>query len=672
MKKYLVLTSIFALAACGGGGGGGSGGPGGSSTPHSSTPPITAVQGFSGGTTVNANNAELTNMSSYTVDYGTSENATKQAMVNYVQSKLGGAKGLSLTRSASSRESNRDGFTPEQFANADAALTQMKQVVYDLVTRADDPAALTTYVTRYRTSVIQALKLADQTVDDNASIGELITAFTTFKTSAGLTTENLVEKMDQFDHDEFEITKHRLDDVRLKDTGEEGFFKFKLDTAGKIQSVALMEDPTSEYGSSWANKRVILSDGHAVQTGPGEGGTLNPFDTDYLTDKAGVLVRNGTSFSNDVHYYKFQLGRYNEGTGALVLTSGHDASAMLQPDDLKKIEITSEAALTPETAKEQLVQYIIEKINKKIHNQDSNIDDDLQDAIEVANWYIDKINASIDTDAIAAANQGIIHQVATMHGMGKEDGVKLKYSDFGYASLTRSMPGKPNETQYLTYVGGYDDRRMDNAVLNDDLDGATFTGTAIVTVEDHHRNKTLDTESRKTALYKDTTAQLQYNIVGDKARHTLTMGGLKAIDGQVTTNSDWYSMVVQGTEDNPNLSVTFDATGKTIDSDYQFFRADAEGNITRNEANSIAAGDRIVNSTGTANTINMVTGTQSLIEEHHKLNGSASAEYYGQDPSNPTEATSGVWMDERWANDGNTIQHEVSVYGAFGGQKDAE
>ena len=671
MKKYLVLTSIFALAACGGGGGG-SGGPGGSSTPHSSTPPITAVQGFSGGTTVNANNAELTNMSSYTVDYGTSENATKQAMVNYVQSKLGSAKGLSLTRSASSRESNRDGFTPEQFANADAALTQMKQVVYDLVTRADDPAALTTYVTRYRTSVIQALKLADQTVDDNASVGELLTAFTTFKTSAGLTTENLVEKMDQFDHDEFEITKHRLDDVRLKDTGEEGFFKFKLDTAGKIQSVALMEDPTSEYGSSWANKRVILSDGHAVQTGPGEGGTLNPFDTDYLTDKAGVLVRNGTSFSNDVHYYEFQLGKYNEGTGALVLTSGHDASAMLQPDDLKKIEITSEAALTPETAKEQLVQYIIEKINKKIHNQDSNIDDDLQDAIEVANWYIDKINASIDTDAIAAANQGIIHQVATMHGMGKEDGVKLKYSDFGYASLTRSMPGKPNETQYLTYVGGYDDRRMDNAVLNDDLDGATFTGTAIVTVEDHHRNKTLDTESRKTALYKDTTAQLQYNIVGDKARHTLTMGGLKAIDGQVTTNSDWYSMVVQGTEDNPNLSVTFDATGKTIDSDYQFFRADAEGNITRNEANSIAAGDRIVNSTGTANTINMVTGTQSLIEEHHKLNGSASAEYYGQDPSNPTEATSGVWMDERWANDGNTIQHEVSVYGAFGGQKDAE
>ena len=671
MKKYLVLTSIFALAACGGGGGG-SGGPGGSSTPHSSTPPITAVQGFSGGTTVNANNAELTNMSSYTVDYGTSENATKQAMVNYVQSKLGSAKGLSLTRSASSRESNRDGFTPEQFANADAALTQMKQVVYDLVTRADDPAALTTYVTRYRTSVIQALKLADQTVDDNASVGELLTAFTTFKTSAGLTTENLVEKMDQFDHDEFEITKHRLDDVRLKDTGEEGFFKFKLDTAGKIQSVALMEDPTSEYGSSWANKRVILSDGHAVQTGPGEGGTLNPFDTDYLTDKAGVLVRNGTSFSNDVHYYEFQLGKYNEGTGALVLTSGHDASAMLQPDDLKKIEITSEAALTPETAKEQLVQYIIEKINKKIHNQDSNIDDDLQDAIEVANWYIDKINASIDTDAIAAANQGIIHQVATMHGMGKEDGVKLKYSDFGYASLTRSMPGKPNETQYLTYVGGYDDRRMDNAVLNDDLDGATFTGTAIVTVEDHHRNKTLDTESRKTALYKDTTAQLQYNIVGDKARHTLTMGGLKAIDGQVTTNSDWYSMVVQGTEDNPNLSVTFDATGKTIDSDYQFFVADAEGNITRNEANSIAAGDRIVNSTGTANTINMVTGTQSLIEEHHKLNGSASAEYYGQDPSNPTEATSGVWMDERWANEGNTIQHEVSVYGAFGGQKDAE
>ena len=78
----------------------------------------------------------------------------------------------------------------------------------------------------------------------------------------------------------------------------------------------------------------------------------------------------------------------------------------------------------------------------------------------------------------------------------------------------------------------------------------------------------------------------------------------------------------------------------------------------------------MTNNGNPGHTINTVDGTTSTVEGHHRLNGTASAEYYGQDAANPTEATAGFWMDERYANDDNNIQHELSVYGAFGGQKD--
>ena len=671
MKKSLVLTSLLALAACGGGSGG-TGGSGGSGTGGGGIPaaPVITVPGFSAGTTVNANNTDLTNMSSYTVDYGTNEDTTKQKMINYVNAHLGGSRGLlNNTRAASTQRSGGMRVDDAEFAAADAALTQMKQIVYDMVHKSEQgTAALTAYVAQYKDAIIQALRLADQQVPDDASVAQLVTLFNVFKTASGITSENLVAKMNEFDLNNFEITKYALDGVRLKDTGEEGFFKFKLDDTGAIESVALMEDPISEYGSSWANKRIIIDNsGDAVAVAPDAIWGLNPFNTDYLTDMAGTLVRNGTEFSNTVHFYEFDLGKYNEGTGALAFTS-----TILQPDDLKKIELNSEDLLTPETAKAKLKEYIISKVNKKIHNQHGEDNQtDLDRALAVVNWYFDKIDSEINNAFVEGAWQGDIHQVATMHGMGKEDGVKLKYSDFGYASLTRTM-GNKQDTNYLTYVGGYDQRRMNNDVANTDLDGATFTGTSIVTVEDHHKNKNTNTETTNTALYKDTTATLRYDVVGDKAKHTLTMANLKAIDGGATLGSDWYTMVVSGTEGvtnaagNPEMKVAFNAAGKDIDADYQFFKAADDGSITRNE--NLTAANQVVKTDGTEFAIDMTDGVD--LGNGHRAQGSASAEYYGQDTTNPTEATAGVWMDERWATGDNKIQHELSVYGAFGGQKD--
>lgn len=666
MKKYAVLTSVLALAACGGGGGGSHSG-----TPGEIRPTIT-VEGFSAGTTVNANNTQLTNMSSYTVDYDDSENATKQAMVNYVQNHLGSSRGL-LSRAAT-RDSmqSRDGFTDEQFAAADAAIQEMKQVIYDMVVKSETSAsALTQYVTKYKSYVVNALKMADQAVSEDTSVEDLITAFTTFKTTNSLTSNNMLAFGDTFDN-QFGINKQRLDEVKLKDTGTDAFFKFTLDNTGRIASVDLMENPMAEYGTSWTAEgthghdiKIVINNSGVAESVSDQG--LNPFgnDGEYRMGEAGVLNRtgNGNAFTNTLYHYDFS---------DLFDTWSNSA---VSEGDFADIEINSDKALTLAEAKQKLKDYIIEKINKKMHNQhgeNPEPDGAVAAFVAAANHYIDAIN---DLDEMPTAQTAT--QTATMHGVGKD--VLLKYSDFGYAQMVRNTPEGP-ESQYLTYVGGYDQRRMDVSTPDTNLlaDNSTFTGTAVVTVEDHDKNKINHTESTARALYRDNAAVLKYNIVsgGDKAvsnvaQHTLTMNNLTAVEGTTGGKNDWYKVVVTGTENNPTMAIRFDATGKQIDENYQFFAWNpSAGKIDRNQGDNIAVVEQIVKTNNSANNINMVNGTTSTVEGHHRLNGTASAEYYGQNPVDPTEATAGFWMDERYADDTNNIQHELSVYGAFGGQKD--
>ena len=104
MKKYVILTSLLALSACGGGSGGGGTAsvPLSPVTPTPSTTPVAvSLQGFSGGQQVNTENAELTNMSSYANDYAAftdvngnpvaaGEAGTKAGMIEYVNHYLTG------------------------------------------------------------------------------------------------------------------------------------------------------------------------------------------------------------------------------------------------------------------------------------------------------------------------------------------------------------------------------------------------------------------------------------------------------------------------------------------------------------------------------------------------------------------------------------------------------
>ena len=159
MKKALVLTSIVALAACSGGGG-----HNGGHTPTQPAAPVVTIPGFSGGTTVNAANTDLTNMSSYTVDYSADENTSKQAMIDYVNTKLGGSRTSSNnnTRAASLHRAGRITRVDDtEFATADAAIAEMKQVMYSLIQQSNGADAVARYITRYKDAVARALLLAD-------------------------------------------------------------------------------------------------------------------------------------------------------------------------------------------------------------------------------------------------------------------------------------------------------------------------------------------------------------------------------------------------------------------------------------------------------------------------------------------------------------------------------
>lgn len=686
MKRYFILTSVIALTACGGGSGGGIPAvPSSPSTPSNPTTPVTVtLQGFSGGTTVNSENAGLTNMASYTNTYATNAEASKAQMILYVNDHLGGSTDL-LNRSASTRKSTVRA-TRDEFADADAAITQMKQVVYDIVNMGDDGTAIDAYVTEHKDAMVNALLLLGQTgvtsdmtneqlMDKLGDARDAIIADTSNDFSE-ITSANIMEVLDWFD-ERFGMTRERMDKVKLRDTGQDAHFKFALDDTGKITSVSLWENAIGEYGSAYttgANRaRIYINNsGNAAYEMGTTVANLNPFGTDsdpYMKSDEGDFYRNGDSFANTVNFYKFTIGG-------------------------KEMEIVSQTPLTVAEIKAKLKDAVIEDINKVMHSQpgDSQSQDNVIAFTAQANALFTAIN-NFDfpvTDGYVTVTETVA-QTATMNGLGKgfgSDGSKkLSYADFGYSTLTRTT-SEGSESQHLTYAGGYDARRMDPADTENLLaDNSTFTGTAVVTVEDEDRlevanpggSGTHTEKSFTSALYRDNTAQLKYNIAGSTVTNTLTMANLKAVessgDNPVATGKDWYTMVISKDEGSNTATYTFDSTDKDIATIHQFYTVDNTGQIRRNEHDTVTVANQIVKTDISGNDIN-TTNNGTNVGNNFALHGNLEANYYGENQHNPTEATAGFWMSERY-HDGvggaaDTHKHELSVYGVFGGLKDQQ
>jgi len=684
MKRYFILTSVIALAACGGGSGGGIPAvPSSPSTPTTPTTPVTVtLQGFSGGTTVNSENAGLTNMASYTNTYATDAETSKAQMIAYVNSHLSGSTDL-LNRSASTRKSTVRA-TRDAFADADAAITQMKQVVYDIVNMGDDGAAIDAYVTEHKDAMVNALLLLGQTgvtsdmtneqlMDKLGDARNAIIADTSNDFS-DITSANIMEVLDWFD-ERFGMTRERMDKVKLRDTGQDAHFKFALDDTGKITSVSLWENAIGEYGSAYttgANRaRIYINNsGNAAYEMGTTVANLNPFGTDadpYMKSDEGDFYRDGNTFSNTVNFYTFNIGG-------------------------EEMEIVSQTPLTVDEIKVKLKNAVIEDINKVMHSQpgDSQSQDNVIAFTEQANTLFTAIN-NFDfpvTDGYVTVTETVA-QTATMNGLGKgfgSDGSKkLSYADFGYSTLTRTT-SEGSESQHLTYAGGYDARRMTPGDTENLLaDNSTFTGTAVVTVEDEDRREvanpggsgTHTEKSFTSALYRDNTAQLKYNIAGSTVTNTLTMANLKAVessgDNPVATGKDWYTMVISKDEGSNTATYTFDSTDKDIATIHQFYTVDNMGQIRRNEHDTVTVANQIVKTDISGNDIN-TTNNGTNVGNNFALHGNLEANYYGENQHNPTEATAGFWMSEHY-HDGvggaaDTHKHELSVYGVFGGLKD--
>jgi len=633
-KLVLTLCSVLALAACGGGSGG-SGAPaisGGSSI----SAPVTPTNTIS--TTdyrtvenpnVNSNNTSVTNMGSYSV---TNAAAVHTAMVDYVSDRLGGDvyttdnyNALNLGRGASIRSGAKVGLTDEQkFAIADAKINQMKNIIADLTNAATDEARLE-YVTTNRAAVADALMLFTNGVNAETPVEDLITTFD------GLNITNLQAAFDNFDStNSFVYNKEMLNEVDFVVTGgDETILRFGMDGNGKITSV---------------------TPGHEVL------GTWTPLS------EIGQLDRNGATntFAGTVHDYTLDItDLFNTLAGVDSANGGFAflTSSLGGLSQVKQLHVRSAETLTDEQVRDALLAEFDARKTKFLSGQDDHSNDAAitEDFAKLRAAITTETPADYDTLWTTAGhtpdNFGDywnhvgnidVNLTATLTGVGKDLGTKLRFSDFGYIETYENG----HIAQFMPYTGGYTSRNVDMATVASDTT-VTYTGTAIAG---------LDAKGQDSQLLRQNDAQLVFN--GSNGKSVLTMDGLK-----YSNNKDWYTMVVTG-KPNSDLSFSFDKDGKTIENGYRFY-----GDTTANGAfvlDQAFVTDGVLGSGVQAHDgeFSLATGTP---EDTTSVRGYAEVNYYGENTNTPaSEATAGFNFAQEHISNGSTTD-EIVVYGAFGG-----
>ena len=665
MKKIFILTSVLALAACGGGGGSGGGGApvgGGTSVsggPHAATTSgMAALFALQENPTVNESNTALTGMASYTVSTGVND----ASLLTYVQNKLGSGvysqeNYNSLNRRATLR---RNGSTPlsgtddeiaaKKKAIALAKVSEMKTVLYNMV-NADDPVA---YVDGHTDAVVEALTLfgkLDGLTDEQIAALSSEDLKNRFEDGGDLITKDTVmAKFENFDSTNFGFTKETLANVIFKDAGADAVLKFKLDDNGTITHIGLMENPIDEYGNGDDNQKYEYTPSSHYLVRVARTGA----DEDYRVSKEGWFERSGTSknFNSTYYEYKIALG-------------DHNVEGAEPRSEFQNLKVYSDKAnLSDEELKAAAIEALLAEGNKLFSSQPDAASKEKINA--VVKYYADLLTDA--TDFVSAdpgeheyvVSTKTINGVATVDGIGKDVG--LQFADFGYATLTETI-GDESETIYSPFAGGYASRKMDQATPNDDLNGATFTGQVIAAVE--HSKKVNGSEQPKHDMLVRGNGVLTYNVVGDKAVHTLTATNLKDV---TNSSNDWYNVTVTGTT-GESLNFAFDGSNKNIPSEYQFFTAEMDG------ANMVVTGIDSATMTGNAvaRTLTIPGGedpdTVLSGADNYRVRGDADPQYYGADPNAPTEATTRFSFSEEWHSNDNQQANEVAVYGAFGGKR---
>jgi len=624
MKKLFLLTSIFALAACGGGGGGGGAPLGGG----------TSISGerYSTPAAVRSANAAVTSMETFSSSADAIVAAVSAAGIDLSNTSTVSDPTISA---ASHRSASADALASAYDATASTAqkraMAELKNMYRIAIEDGEyDPSDRQLY----NAYVLSGGDASDYD-PENLSDGDrtaISAAVVSRLASIQTTLDSMVEK-DGPVYQWRPITE-TLEGVKFRLGSEDSYFKFTLDTDGKIIS-------GGKWDSDGLGSYALSAEGEYVRNG-----NSNSFVGDKKLYVWSYNAPTGNAAKTELVTALMTAGNVPGGTDSEREAHAIDMATHILEQLYKPIEAmddNSELALA--TVKTRLISRITDKVNKA-NGYDGSYDDAFADAVA---FYTGKINA------LTAADLPSTEFDTRLNINGANVG--LKYADMGSAELLIANANSVRERTFTPYVGGYDARE---ATVSSDV---TFTGTAIAGIDSKKTHG--GSETTDGMLVRDDTAQLTMFSNG-KAK--LVMNNLVGIDSD-HAGQKWNNLTVETTDPTeahgaPKFTVE---RVDGVPDDFQMKEFD-DGKIVV----AFAEGDWNAAQYQHSQHTGPVTRTIDDVEHTDvgiRYGGMAEFNAYGPSTDNPTEATARYGFSEERHWNSNADHEEVAIYGAFGGKK---
>lgn len=405
--------------------------------------------------------------------------------------------------------------------------------------------------------------------------------------------------------------------LNFKFAGEDKYAKFVIDDSGVITKVAQMnsDDTITEQG--------------------------------YFTRDTDAQGKLKTTFSKQMKKWSFPLGDWNGNTWFASVPSGKEKITNLQ------MITETDAEPTKAQMKARIEALIDEFVSEQNGGQPAT--EDVEAIKEHYTGLIDaydpyNVDPGVQNDL--GRSHVLVDYSVSLTGLGT--GLGLKYSDFGYAKMVED-----GDEIYAPYSGGYSDLAL-NSITTMEKD-IKFKGKAVAGVEVRDER----TGIKDSMLLVDNDAYLTLDKNGNKS--TLEMAHLQD-QNPAHAKKDWYTVTIEkvGTS---SIEMTFDLDGKSakIDDVFKFNTADANG---------------AVNHTFTDGWNNLEGRYENVINDNTMYGGSADIQYYSPDKTQANVAEAGATFsfseNQHWDHEhpgdlsigeGEEVQRELSMYGAFGGKK---
>lgn len=412
MKRYFILTSVLALAACGAGSGGG---------------------GVDGGTGVNIGRATYSTPSSVrSANSAVTQMETFSSNADEIVAKVqkaginlsnGGSSvnnmRPSVTRSAVSADTLASAFTNQATNIQKLAMAELKNM-YDIVNDGEY------FNNASETQLRNAFLLAGNDADDfDASNRSGMRAEIESRYVAVL--DDLVAK-DGSDY-LWSPKTDVLENVNFRMSGEDSYIKFTLNEEGKIVSAA-------KYDRD------------------GEG---------YSISEEGEFTRSGTgnSFGSAKTLYEWSYAVPSNILNGVTFSDSEAATHILQDLQQKPITLDSDNA---ELSQADIREAILDKITERLGNLNLNADD-----LSAASTAIAAVVNAYTFAAPVALS-------AKLNINGEKLGLKYADLGFAELVVSNADGSRVLERSFTPYVGGYDSRKVEDIAQTTKFTGTAIAG----------------------------------------------------------------------------------------------------------------------------------------------------------------------------------------------------